>query len=568
MNAMRTWWCATAGYAALALVVYGMSGCGAGGDCTDGTDNDDDGLIDLADPACAAGRDNEAPDPVVAECADGIDNDGDKSIDLGDPGCSGEDDDDESNAVIAQCKDGIDNDGDGKVDAPNDPGCDLSLDDDETDECPDGEGCPACADGVDDDGDGDADYPDDPGCDNAADQDEFNSINGECGTAPLQNLPASGLATGTIKATSANVLASPDCGGTGAEIAYQFTIASTRAATFTTAFPETTVDTVIYLRSECQSVATEIACDDDDDVVGSLGSTLEVEALSPGTYYLVVDGRSNGSAGEYRLQANLFTGEGGTCDPDNNECPPGYFCQEATPGAGDTTCEPPRCDDDGDFDGDGEDGYPTDPGCTSATDNDEDDDCPGAGCPACANGMDDDGDMDVDYPDDADCMSAASTTEQIVCATESTGVTPIDGPVTTGSTTGGGDEFDGSCQANTNADKVFLLDVPGNLTTLHLDTNGSAMSDTVLYIKSGSCTASDLACDDDAGDGNRSLINRSNVPAGTYFIIVDGYSTNVGNFTLNVNGTIATGQPCDAGQIAAGLFACQGGGACSTTCQP
>ncbi len=57
-------------------------------------------------------------------CSDGIDNDKDGLIDLAgtDPGCSHPDDMSERGA-LAQCDDGIDNDLDGLIDAPNDTGC-------------------------------------------------------------------------------------------------------------------------------------------------------------------------------------------------------------------------------------------------------------------------------------------------------------------------------------------------------------------------------------------------------------------------------------------------------------
>ena len=62
--------------------------------CSDGIDNDNDGLIDLADPDCDnnPGDNNEEP-----QCSDGIDNDNDGLIDLADPGCSDANDNDETN---------------------------------------------------------------------------------------------------------------------------------------------------------------------------------------------------------------------------------------------------------------------------------------------------------------------------------------------------------------------------------------------------------------------------------------------------------------------------------------
>ena len=73
--------------------------------------------------------------PPAAQCSDGIDNDGDGLTDFpADPGCANADDNDEANAPpppAAQCSDGIDNDGDGLTDFPADPGCANADDNDE-----------------------------------------------------------------------------------------------------------------------------------------------------------------------------------------------------------------------------------------------------------------------------------------------------------------------------------------------------------------------------------------------------------------------------------------------------
>lgn len=65
------------------------------------------------------------------ECSDGIDNDFDGLIDFpNDLGCTDGGDDDETNS---QCNDSLDNDTDGLIDFPDDPGCNGLQDDDETD---------------------------------------------------------------------------------------------------------------------------------------------------------------------------------------------------------------------------------------------------------------------------------------------------------------------------------------------------------------------------------------------------------------------------------------------------
>jgi hypothetical protein len=87
-------------------------------------------------------------------CSDGTDDDGDGLVDYpADPGCLAAGDPFETNALVA-CDDGFDSDGDGLVDFPDDPGCRDPLWLAEN---------PACSDGVDNDGDGKIDWNGGPG---------------------------------------------------------------------------------------------------------------------------------------------------------------------------------------------------------------------------------------------------------------------------------------------------------------------------------------------------------------------------------------------------------------------
>ena len=177
---------------------------GGGEQCSDGIDNDGDGLIDAADPDCHTDGNPGNPDSYNpggteggAQCADGKDNDGDGLVDAADPGCHTDgnannpasydaSDNDETNGGGGtkgtggengtECSDGKDNDGDGLIDA-NDPGCHSDGnadnaasynpgDDSEAgggNQGSGGNGAPACSDGIDNDGDGVSDAAD-PGC--------------------------------------------------------------------------------------------------------------------------------------------------------------------------------------------------------------------------------------------------------------------------------------------------------------------------------------------------------------------------------------------------------------------
>jgi hypothetical protein len=85
---------------------------------------------------------------LLPDCSNGLDDDGDGLIDLEDPGC-GDADDPSEKAPDLTCDDGEDNDGDGLVDFPEDPGCSHAASPLED---------PQCQDGIDNDGDGMMDY--------------------------------------------------------------------------------------------------------------------------------------------------------------------------------------------------------------------------------------------------------------------------------------------------------------------------------------------------------------------------------------------------------------------------
>jgi hypothetical protein len=98
--------------------------------CSDGIDNDGDGLVDMADPGCSNASDND--ETHITACSDGGDNDGDGFVDMDDPDCDSSIDTSESGSfgLGTQCSDGLDNDGDNLVDM-TDPGCSSLTDDNE-----------------------------------------------------------------------------------------------------------------------------------------------------------------------------------------------------------------------------------------------------------------------------------------------------------------------------------------------------------------------------------------------------------------------------------------------------
>jgi hypothetical protein len=461
------------------------------------------------------------------------------------------------------CHDGRDNDGDGKIDYPEDPGCSSPDDTDETDDCPNGPTCPACSNGLDDDGDGFIDYPNDPSCTAASGGSE--SCNGE--EDPVLSIVGP-TTNGTL--IGAHDDHTPTCAG---GIGGPDVMLTVNLPALSTLHLDTNgsaiLDTVLsLLPATCAEPS--LACDDDDGD-GNL-SSIDITNTAAGTYVIAVDAFSSTTTPN-TFELNLL-GEfvsGASCENTLGGalvCPTGTACM-GTPGS--RHCLGAfACNDGIDNDGDGKTDYPNDPGCTSPTDNDETDTCPsGPTCPVCGNGIDDDGDGFIDYPNDPSCASASGNSES--CPGEEDPIVAVVGPTTNGTLVGSHDDHMPSCAFGTGGgDVMFTIKVPA-LTTLHLDTNGSAISDTVLSLLPATCAEPSLACDDDTGDGNLSLINFPNVAAGSYVIVVDAYSSTItpDTFKLNVSGMLALGAPCDAAHNLGGALTCNTGTTCMAgTCQP
>ncbi len=509
----------------------------------------------LALPAlgCGGGTTGGTDDTA---CSNGTDDDGDTLIDLDDPGCANANDDDENNVVKPQCSDGLDNDDDGKVDYPADPGCLNSNQNSELDDCPSGPNCPACSNAADDDLDGKTDA-DDPGCSNARDtsEEEFNAT--ACGPRVVVTpLPATGKTTGTLELAASHLISAGNCGGLGAELAYELTVTEPMVIVASTAVAGTTVDTVVYVRGADCASNSELTCNNDASS-SATGSTVQA-SLQPGTYYIIVDGNTNMSAGTFNLEVTRFKGQGSACDAAiAGDCAPGFFCR-ALPGQASTTCQPPRCGDGVDDESgtlDTKVDYPLDPGCTSITDDSEDDDCPsGPNCPACGNDADDDLDSKKDYPADPTCVSASGLSES--CDSPEP-IGTITAASTSGTTATATNDRDPACaDTPSGPDLLYSIDLP-QLDSLSIATPNSF--DTVIELLDASC-GTPLACVDFLP------LTRSNVAAGRYYLSVDGYfDDSLGAFTVSVTGAIANGGRCDGPLATAGALTCATGTACDGT---
>lgn len=122
---------------------------------------------------------------------------------------------------------------------------------------------------------------------------------------------------------------------------------------------------------------------------------------------------------------------------------------------------------------------------------------------------------------------------------EGTCATPIDLgselPLTrTGSTAGQPHLASPSCvSTSTASEMVFTYTAPADGSYV-ISTVGSSY-DTVLHVHSDGCRGSTLSCNDDSGGGGTSRLTLRLTAGQVITIVVDGYSTASGDFTLNIS---------------------------------
>jgi hypothetical protein len=435
------------------------------------------------------------------------------------------------------CEDGVDDDGDGKNDYPEDPGCVSPTDDDESDDCPSGPMCPECGDGRDNDGDGKIDWPMDPQCLAASSTSEACQVHEI--VAPLTMPMTMGDTTGATSDFD------PTCAfSTGVpDLTYRLDVPQVTGLSITINTGSGWFPQLELLNSTC--AGTALQC----------GPTLTETTLAAGTYYLVVDGDFTTDFGAFTLDVSGKIANGQSCESALAQsgaltCATGYSCKGTV---GSRKCQPAQCSDGIDNDHDGKIDYPNDPGCTDPGDDDETDP---ATAPVCSNHLDDDADGTTDYPADYGCSSAAGSSE-VFCIGEMDPTSKITTKTTTGTTTGKSNDHQPmlcSLSASSMAsDVAYALQLPVPVTTLQVDTIGSSF-DTMLYVRDTQCSA-DIACDDDTGGNSTSKIIMTNVSAGGYAIVVDGYSSFNGAYTLNVHGTAAVGAICNTPLFSGGTAA-------------
>jgi hypothetical protein len=175
--------------------------------------------------------------------------------------------------------------------------------------------------------------------------------------------------------------------------------------------------------------------------------------------------------------------------------------------------------------------------------------CMGA---ACSDGIDNDGDGFTDYPSDPGCTSAADNDEALY-ATSCNGV---GGPIyditrafaadvtVNGSTVGQPNAYfptdlapSSDCSSLSGPERVYFYRNFSNASPVYISTDyGITDYDSVLYIRQTQCNtnATEICNDDVFFIGSTSEL-ALNMPVGDYFIIVDGYNGEAGNFTLTID---------------------------------
>jgi hypothetical protein len=446
-----------------------------------------------------------------------------------------------------ECNNGVDDDGDTLAGYPEEPGCASPLDDDETDDCPAGPNCPECSNDINDDGSGGIDWPVDPDCNAASDDMEAALTCGPESDEVVEIL--SPVFAGTTVGGTDDY--TPACGfEAGApDIVGLITVPDLDFITFDEQLFD--YDWLATLTEPSCSPSAEIDCVD--------CCSIQATNLAAGTYAVVVDGWSSNS-GPFEFSVHGQIKPLGMCTSPlvaagALECPPDYTCTMGR------CLGMQECNNGVDDDGDGEAGYPTDPGCATAEDDDESDNCPaGPGCAACSDTVDNDLDGEIDYPDDTSCVAAGGGSEA-TCGFDSVVPQQVVIPLFAGTTEGGGDDFLPVCSGGSPAEDVaFALTLPVPVQELRVSQDGTSF-DSVLSVYDGSCAVS-LGCQD-SGDV---VIN--NAPAGSYGIVMDGWSGE-GNYVLEIRGTVAPGTACTSPLFSTGVLQCPANHICSAgTCQP
>ena len=225
-------------------------------DCTDGIDEDEDGLIDCQDDDCS-----DLSICIESICDDGLDDENDGLTDCDDPDCEGND-----ACIESICDDGLDDENDGLTDC------------------------------------------DDPDCFSSESFVPHLSVENDLGTTIGDDVIAqAGLEGITLSPDTMDDTFEGTCGLSygGVDVAYSWEVPQDGCYIFDTSSSPDQTDTVLYLLEEDCS-GTEFACDEDGGEGFTSYFTTELTAGSQ--YVVVVDGYTSSTSGDVILDID-YAGE-------------------------------------------------------------------------------------------------------------------------------------------------------------------------------------------------------------------------------------------------------------------
>ncbi len=152
---------------------------------------------------------------------------------------------------------------------------------------------------------------------------------------------------------------------------------------------------------------------------------------------------------------------------------------------------------------------------------------------ACADMIDNDGDGAVDCAD-FECLGDPVCVMMPECPMFDLG-SRTGSFVARGSTVGQGNNLAPSCVFSSAPEVTYRWRAP-QAGTWQIDTESSTY-DTTLYVLTGGCNGNEIACDDDAL-GRQSLVNVTLARGQEVVIVVDGWSSSVGTYVLNITSLV------------------------------
>ena len=276
-------------------------------------------------------------------------------------------------------------------------------------------------------------------------------------------------------------------------------------------------------------------CDDNDPLINpGAGNCVIVCVGDPATGDLDNDGVCN--------DLDACAGDDATGDSDGD-----LVCNDLDACVGDDAA------------GDGDsDGYCDDTDNCVGTSNpgqvDADGDEKGDDCDICPNSNPDDADSDSICDDLDACFgnnASGDTDSDGICDDQDTDCAGFDkdvgtavGLVDTDNTCGWVDDMQASCGSSARSEDIEVRwEAPGD--GRYAFTTDGSLYDTVLHLRDGASCADPptlLSCDDDDGEGTRSLITRDVLQGEVFIVVVDGYGTSsCGDYDLTIG--------CDVGDV-------------------